>query len=334
MNIDAFVAKNAPTACKGILLAVGMSGAVIAGVALDAPGMSSFAAFGSMFALHITPRHGALAKIWGALAGCLFLLVSASLSVIISGSHLLALVLLFLLSWLAALPKNDILYIGFVVKYAAIAAMLNYFDFNLSVAMGVSFCSGVMMGLFLSLTAAAFETEDEKRPIDQFRALLHGDINNPYMSLAVPITVVAASVIAENFAYANPAWVGLTVIFVSSSNYSLELRMALDRVLGTIAGTLLSWLILTYLHLPLRLALIVGILAFFLPFVAKRYTLSSLIITCIVLVLIDIAMFGQGGDMDLLLWRCIDTIFGCGCVLIANLIMRYIYWRKRHEKAK
>ena len=34
MNLDAFVAKNAPTACEGILTAVGMSGAVIFGVAL------------------------------------------------------------------------------------------------------------------------------------------------------------------------------------------------------------------------------------------------------------------------------------------------------------
>ncbi|MBD5607561.1 MAG: FUSC family protein, partial [Desulfovibrio sp.] len=84
-------------------------------------------------------------------------------------------------------------------------------------------------------------------------------------------------------------------------------------------------------HLPLRLALIVGLLAFLLPFVVKKYSLFSLIMTCIVLVLIDIAMLDRGGDMGLLLWRCIDTIFGCFCVLISHLVMRYA--RRHKDKA-
>lgn len=331
MDLDAFVAKNSPVACKGLLLSVGMSGAIIFGVAIDSVTMSSFAAFGSMFALHLTPRHGASAKIFGALAGCLFLILAASLSVVISGLPVLALILLFLLSWAAALPKNDILYISTVLKFSAIAVLLNYFDFTLSLPMGLYFCAGIVLGLLLSLMATAFETENEKRPIDQLRALLHGDINDLRSSLVIPITVVISSLIAETFAYANPAWVGLTVIFVASSNRSLELRRALDRIIGTIAGTVVAYLILSYLHLPLRLALIVGGLAFFLPFVGKRYSLFSLLMTCIVLVLINIAMSEQGGDMDLLLWRCIDTAFGCGCVLAANLAVRFF---QRHKAAK
>lgn len=332
MNLDAFVSKNAPIACRGILLSIGMSGAVIFGVAIDSPAMSSFAAFGSLFAMHITPRHGAVAKIMGAFAGCLFLLMAASLSVVMSGYQLLALILLFLLSWLAALPKKDILYVGFVVKFAAIAALLNYFDFTLSLSMGIFFCSGILLGLFLSLTATAFETENEQGPIYQLRELLHGDMNNPLSSLAVPITVVISCLVARNFSYANPAWVGLTVIFVSDSNQRLELRRALDRIIGTVAGTLLSYLILSYIHLPLRLALIVGVLAFFIPFVLQRYSLFSMLITCIVLILIYIAMFAQGGDMGLLLWRSIDTVVGCGFVLASNLVIRYIHRIKNREK--
>lgn len=328
MTLDQFVQKNAPTSCMGILLAIGMSGAVIFGVATDTAAMSSFAAFGSMIALHITPHHGVKSKIFGAFAGCLFLLLAASVSVIISGYHLLALILLFLLSWLAALPKNDISYIGFVAKYSAIAVLLNYFDFNLSLAMGLYFCSGILFGLFLSLAAMAFEKENEQAPIDQLRAFLHGDINNFYFSLIVPVTVLISTLIANMFSYANPAWVGLTVIFVANSNHRLELRRALERIIGTIVGTIAAYIILTYIHLPLRLALIVGLLAFFMPFTVKNYSLFSILITCIVLILINIAMISQGGDMDLLLWRSIDTIFGCGCVLVSNLVLRYIYWRK------
>lgn len=330
MNLDRFVATYAPVACKGILLSIGMSGAVVFGVAIDSPDLSPFAAFGALFAMHITPRHGAWAKILGAIAGCLFLLMAASLSVVISGYQYLALILLFLLSWLAALPKNDILYIGFVVKYAAIAALLNYFDFTLSLPMGIYFCSGIFLGLFLSLAAAAFEKQDEQAPLDQLRKLLHGDMNNIYSSLAMPVTVVASSLIAANFSYANPAWVGLTVIFVFTSNRSLELKRALERIVGTVAGTVLSYLILSHIYLPLRLALIVGFLAFFMPFVTNRYWLVSTLITCIVLILINIALFSQGGDMGLLLWRSIDTIFGCGCVLVSNLVTRYFHRIRRH----
>ncbi len=314
------------------MLAIGMSGAVIFGVAIDSPGLSPFAAFGAMFGMHITPRSGAKAKILGAVAGCLFLSLAASLNVVIAGYPLLALTALFLFSWLAALPKNDILYIGFVVKYAAIAALLNYFDFTLSLAMGLYFCSGVILGLFLSLAATAFEKENEQPPLDQLKKLLHGDVNNLYSSLAMPATVVISSLIAENFSYANPAWVGLTVIFVFVQNRGLEWRRALDRVTGTVAGTILSYLILSFLHLPLRLALIIGVLAFFMPFAIKRYSIFSALITCVVLILINIAMFSQGGDMGLLLWRSIDTVFGCACALLAHLSTRLIYRIKERDK--
>lgn len=333
MNIDEFVIKNATLACQGLLMSVAMSGAVIFGVAFGSPGMSSFAAFGSMLALYITPHHGAMAKIIGVLCGCLFLLFAACFSDLVSSCPLLALTLLFLLSWLAALPKADILYISLVFKYAAIAVLLNYFDFSLSLSMGLYFGSGLIFGLILSLMATAFETENEKRPIDQLRALLHGDINTLRYSLVIPVTVVISSLIAESFSYANPAWVGLTVIFVATSNQNMELRRAFDRIIGTVAGAAAAFLILCFIQLPLRLALIVGLLAFFLPFVKKKYCLFSILITCIVLVLINIAMAEKGGAMGLLLWRCIDTAFGCGCVLVSNLVMRLVLHYRHPEEA-
>lgn len=334
MDIDAFVAKNARTACNGILLAVGMSGAVIFGVAIDSPAMSPFAAFGCMIAMHITPRHGVKAKIIGALAGCLFLLLAASLSVAVAGLPLLALALLFGISWLAALPKKDLAYVGFVAKCAATAVLLSYFDFTPNAAMGLYFCGGILFGILLSLAAMAFEQENEQRPLDQLRAMLHGDINNPWFSLLTPVTVVISSLIAKSFSYANPAWVGLTVIFVASSEDMLGIKRLSARIIGTIAGTLISYLILSHFQQPLRLALMVAVVAFFMPFTLSRYSLFSLIITCIVLLLINVAMIGRGGDMDLLLWRCIDTIFGCLCVLVSNLLLKYFYWRQKHAATK
>ena len=334
MNLDAIAARYAPIACKGILLAVGMSGSVILGVAIGYPAMSPFAAFGAMMAMHITPRHGVVARVGGALAGCLFLLLAASVSDVIGPYPVLALVFLFGLSWLAALPKADLAYLGFVAKFAAIAVLLSFFDFTPSLAMGLYFCGGILLGLLLSLAEMAFEQENEERPLAQLRALLHGDINNPRLSLVIPVTVVVSSLIAKNFSYANPAWVGLTVIFVANADDSLELKRILARVAGTIAGAFLAYLLLRSIHLPLQLALVVGLLAFFMPFSIKHYSIFSLLITCIVLVLIDIVMLDHGGDMRLLFWRCIDTVFGCVCVFFANLILKYLYWRRKRHGTK
>ena len=334
MDIDAIVARNAPTACKGILLAVGMSGAVIFGVAIDSPAMSPFAAFGAMTAMQITPRHGVMARIAGALAGCLFLLLAASLSVAAAGYPLLALIILFVLSWLAALPKKDLAYLGFAAKCAAMAVLLSYFDFTPSLAMALYFCAGIILGIFLSLTAMAFEKENQASPLAQLRALLRGDINNPYFSLLTPATVLVTSMLAKLLSYSNPAWVGLTVIFVADSDDRLELRRLLDRVIGTMAGAMVSYLILSHIHLPLRLALIAGALAFFVPFAIRYYSLFSMLLTCIVLVLVNIAMLGRGGDMGLLSWRCIDTVLGCLGVLVSNIILQCIYWCKRRYSQK
>lgn len=329
MTLNNLVVKNAPTACKGILTAVGMSVPVIFGVAINSPSMSPFAAFAALIAMQITPRHGVQARIIGALAGCLFLLLAASLSVAIGGYPILALILLFALSWLASLPKKNLAYLGFVAKCAAVAVLLSYFDFTPSLLMGLYFCGGIFLGLLLSFTNMAFEQEDQQSPLEQLRALLHGDINNPYYSLIVPITVIASSLLAKLFAYTDPAWVGLTVIFVASSDTSIELRRLLDRAVGTIAGAFMAYSILFYIHLPLQLALIVGLLAFFMPFVVKRYSIFSFLMTCIVLVLIDIALLHYGGDMRLLFWRCIDTCFGCACVMLSDLIRKAIYKTKK-----
>ena len=334
MDFDAAVIKNAPTACKGILTSVGMCGSVIVGVAIGLPALSPFAAFGSLLAMNITPRHGAKAKIIGALAGCLFLLLAASLSRAIAGYPLFALVFLFILSWLAALPRKELAYLGFVAKFAAVAVLLSFFDFTPSLLLAVYFCGGILFGICLSLANMAFEKEDQQSPLEQLRELLHGDTNNIYFSLIIPVTVVISTLLAELFTYSEPAWVGLTIIFVANADITLEFRRLMDRIVGTIVGAFMSYLVLDHIHQPLQLALVVGILAFFIPFVVKHYSIFSFLMTCIVLILIDIAMFSHGGAMRLLFWRCLDTVSGCICVLVANIVLALISRaRKQHENS-
>ena len=74
----------------------------------------------------------------------------------------------------------------------------------------------------------------------------------------------------------------------------------------------------------------IALAALFIPYAqAGHYMLFSLIITFIVLLLVDMAMLGTGGDISLLGWRLIDTILACGGVLVANLTIRLIALAKQ-----
>ena len=122
--------------------------------------------------------------------------------------------------------------------------MLSYFDFKPSLAMGLYFCGGILLGILLSLTNTAFEKENQQSPLDELRLLLHGGINNPWRSLIIPVTVVASSLLAKMFSYSNPAWVGLTVIFVATLDNTLGVKRLLQRIFGTISGAFISYLVL------------------------------------------------------------------------------------------
>ena len=85
----------------------------------------------------------------------------------LAGYPLFALFLLFILSWLTALPKKQLAYLGFVAKCAATAVLLSYFDFKPSLAMGLYFCGGILLGILLSLTNTAFEKENQQSPLTE-----------------------------------------------------------------------------------------------------------------------------------------------------------------------
>ncbi len=329
MNADGLVKKNAPTACKGILLAVGMSAPLIFGIATGLSALAPFASFGAMVSIQITPRHGVRARIAGVLTGCLLIMLAASISEILTRNVLLALMFLFLLSWLSALPKEELAYLSFVIKCTTVAVLISFFDLSPSLPMGIYFLCGAIWGIFLSMANMAFESENQESPIKQLRELLHGATNNRYYCIAVPVTVIGSTLIASIFNFRDPAWVGLTVIFVARAETSEELKRIFERAGGTLAGTIIAFVVVSQISQPLQLALIVAFFAFFVPFFLNHYALFSMTATCLILLFIDIIMSSQGGDISILYWRFFDTAFGCVCVLASNTILKMIYRRKQ-----
>lgn len=313
---------------NGILSAVALTAPVLTGIALGAWSLVSLASFGAMFALFVAPRHEAAVRIAGiGIAGVLVVL-SAGLGLGLRGQHVAALVLLFLFSWLAALPRPEQAYLGLMVKYMASAMLLTDFGFSPSLPMAGAFLSGLALGTVLSLAGMPFEARGEITPWQEFQALVHGATNSRLFGMAVPVTVLGATLIARSFHFSDPAWVGLTVLYVMHSDGATELFRIWARALGTLAGVLVSALILYATHNPLHIAAAIALAAFGMSLTRSRYLVFSFCVTCVVLLLIDISMFRAGGDFSLLRWRFIDTIVAGACVLVSNLTLRLIRkWR-------
>lgn len=312
---------------RGLLFSLALALPVLVGYGLDAFSMVSLCSLGGLFALFICPKHGTVpARVAAISVAALLVLCSAALSVYLQDRRELILPVLFILSWLAALPRPDQAYMGLVVKYMAAAALLSTFDFTPTPAFALAFFGGICLGTCLSLVAMAFEEKNSTgglTPLEEFRALRHGAANDPLFGIAVPVTVLLSTLGARWFSFSDPGWVGLTALFIMHSDGGAELARIRDRALGTLLGVGLSAILLHWQPGPLFIAGAVAVAAFVMPFTVKtRYMVFSLAITCAVLLLLDIAMFRMGGDLPLLRWRLQDTALGCLGVLISNLTLR------------
>ena len=101
------------------------------------------------------------------------------------------------------------------------------------------------------------------------------------------------------------------------------------RVAGTLAGVVLAGVIVHLTHSPWVLASIaIAAAALFPPALARGFFASSAVTTLFVLILLDIAFLGVGGDTQLIVARFLDTLIGCATVLMAVYVLRRWHaWR-------
>ena len=190
MSFTSRFKKNAAKVGNGLLFAVALTTPVVLGVAFQAFSLVSAASFGAMFALLIAPRHGALVRVVGISIGGLLVVLAAALGIALQGRHDLVLVLLFLLSWLAALPRPDQAYLGLMVKYVASSVLLTSFGFSATLPMALAFLGGIALGICLSLVSMLFEADDATTPLEEFKAFLHGATNGRLFGVAVPLSLI------------------------------------------------------------------------------------------------------------------------------------------------
>lgn len=322
---------------RGILYTLGMTLPICLGLALNMPQMAVLGALGALFALFIAPRYRPLPRIACIGVGGVLVCLAATVGVFTQGNDNLALIPLALFSWLASLPRPEQAYLGLVFKNMAAAALLSHFGLVTSPVAGVIFLGGLGLGAVLSVLGIRFGSGQGSgaSPFEEFKDFKSGAVNSYLHGLAVPITVLLGTLAARGLDFSRPGWVGLTVLFVMHSDGATELRRIRDRALGTIAGVAATAAIIFSTDDPVIIALCVGLAALAIPYAqAGHYMLFSFVITFAVLLIINIAMLNQGGDMSLLRWRLLDTLLGCGGVLISNLTLRRLGHKRTGKRTE
>ncbi|MGC3979973.1 MAG: FUSC family protein [Steroidobacteraceae bacterium] len=152
----------------------------------------------------------------------------------------------------------------------------------------------------------------------RFRA---GQAASIRFAICYAATTTVALAWAEAYSAERAGWVAITTILVMRPDGAESLQLILQRMLGTllgitIAGALFRWLDSSW-------ALLIGIwsIAFALPLGSARHRWLGIgAATALVMMLIDLSLFENGGARELLEVRIIDTAVGGVLALLGTLL--------------
>lgn len=146
---------------------------------------------------------------------------------------------------------------------------------------------------------------------------------NRIFALRLMACVLAAGVFTEVVPVQRSYWVLLTVAIVLKPDYGSVFARALQRGIGTVLGAVLGAVLLVWLH-GLWLLIPFALLAGLLPLGRSRnYGLLAVFLTPLVVILIDLL---SPSGWHLALDRLIDTLIGCGIVLVVGFAPWWMSW--------
>jgi uncharacterized membrane protein YccC len=136
---------------------------------------------------------------------------------------------------------------------------------------------------------------------------------------AVGVSLVAAQALD----LAKPYWVPVSCLAVIQG---VSLRAVwnkqFQRVLGTSAGLLVAWGLLSLPLDPWAIAVAVMLLTFFVEMlVVRHYALATTLITPLTILLAEAATLGQASPAALVEARFVDTVLGCAVGLAGGLFL-------------
>jgi uncharacterized membrane protein YccC len=139
--------------------------------------------------------------------------------------------------------------------------------------------------------------------------------------------IVLAEVLSAVVSLERSYWVALTIAIAMKPDFGSVFARAVQRAIGTAVGVVIGAAVLTLVPGGAPLLPFVAIFAALLPVGLERnYGLFSIFMTPLILILIE-SLSGHPGE--LLRARLLDTLLGCGIVLILGYAIWPDTWRTR-----
>ena len=141
------------------------------------------------------------------------------------------------------------------------------------------------------------------------------------------LCVAVAEVLCVYVVHARPYWVPLTVAVAMKPDFGSVFARAVQRALGTAVGVVIGGTILVVIGDTRELLPFLVVLAALLPVtIVRNYGMFVTVLTPLVLILID-SLTPQPGQ--LVTARLLDTLLGCGIVLVPGYVVWPSTWRPR-----
>jgi uncharacterized membrane protein YccC len=143
-------------------------------------------------------------------------------------------------------------------------------------------------------------------------------------ALTYSAAVLCCFAIVESIHLDHGYWAVATTALIMKPDINQSLYRGLQRFIGTLIGVFIAQFIITYLHIPWILLLIIMTISFVTPWALLRnYLLASISISVLILLLIDIPN-AQKGDLHAPMLRLKATAIGCGITMIGVFITQFI----------
>ncbi|MCW2703570.1 MAG: protein of unknown function YccS/YhfK [Blastococcus sp.] len=180
--------------------------------------------------------------------------------------------------------------------------------------------------------AAALRPEEDRRVrLRELadRTLASAESRSFAVRLALCMTV--AEIARQNVPTERPYWVLLTVAIVLKPDFGSVFTRAVQRGVGTLLGVLLGSALLAVLPRSPWLLLAMAISAAILPWARNaNFGLFSVFQTPLIILLLDLVFPGGPGLVGA---RLVDTLIGCGIVLVFGYLLWPQTWRAPLDEA-
>lgn len=140
------------------------------------------------------------------------------------------------------------------------------------------------------------------------------------LSLRLTVTIIIGFLIGLIFPLQNVYWILLTIVVIMRPGYGLTKQRSYHRIIGTVAGGLIAFAFLSFVHQPVIIAtLAITCMLLGYTFIGTNYKLGATFVTIYVIFVFSML---NPNFFNVIQFRIVDTVIGAALAFGAN----YFFW--------